>query len=212
MAGYTRTVKFAGTAGEPSCVELPCFQRGKLDRLIVTQTSGTPGGGNFNVYDRKGACVNEVDLNVTESGAVDAIANSSGVVRLTTDADHNLKVGDVIEIKNCSVTAYNRLHTVTDVVSSTVVVTNVSHTSNASDGVWQTEPLFPSVHPDSSIVYTGSLSSGSLKAFDIDQQYENRDNQDVVMRTRRGALWLEITPDNSGNYEVSITTESDAMF
>lgn len=210
MAGYSRTVKFNVPGTGVACVELPCPPRGKIDRLIVTQINGTPGGGTISIYDRKGACPNEVDLNVDESGAVTSIVTNGGFVQLTTDADHNLKVGDEIEIKDCTVAAYNTIHKVTEVVSSTVVVTDVSFTSGATDGVWQSSPFIPSVNPASSLVYTNSLTSGSLQAFDVDQHYENRDNQSETMRARHAGLWLYIDTANTGDYEVSITSEADS--
>jgi hypothetical protein len=207
--GYSRTVSFAGVAGAPVCVELPAPPRGVLDRLIVTQTTGTPGSGTVSVYDRKGACVGETDLNVAESGAVTSSANSGGFIAITFAADHNLKVGDTFEVKGHTAASVNTTHTVTSVASSTVVVTNISFVGVGTGGVWQTLPFLPTANPASHLVYEGTMSAGALKAFDIDRGYENRDNQSSTMRARYQALWLEFTPANSGDYEVAVTAETD---
>ena len=122
--GYSRIVEFSGTASTKTCVELPACPRGMLEKLVITQLTGTSAGGDFNVYDRKGACANANDLNVSLSGGVTSVANSSGQARITTDADHGLKVGDTIEVKGNTVSAYNVTHTVTVVVSATEVDTD----------------------------------------------------------------------------------------
>ena len=209
--GYSRVVEFSGTSGTATCVELPAAPRGVLDRLIITQLSGTSAGGTVSVFDRKGACANANDLNVEESGEVTSIADSGGSASITFDAAHNLKVGDEIEIKGSSVSAYNTTHTVTSVTSDTVAVTDVAFTSGATGGFWQTLPFLPTLNPVSHLVYSGSVSSGSLQAFDIDRGYENRDNQDEFRRARYSALWLEYTPDQNGTFEVAVTTESDGI-
>ena len=206
--GYSRIVPFVGEAGTPVCVELPVPPRGTLDRLIITQISGTPGTGDAIIYDRKGACAGETDLNVDESGIVDSVTTAAGNASVEFTEAHNLKVGDTFEIKECDVADYNVTHTVTAVTSDVIVVTDVSYTSDGSGGVWQTSPFLPTTNPDSHIIYEGTLSSGSMKAHDIDRSYENRDNQSETLRTRYQALWLELTPENSGNYEASITTEA----
>lgn len=207
--GYTRVVKFTGTAGQPQCVELPVPPRGVLERLIITQLNGTPGAGTVSIFDRKGACQGETDLNVDESGEVTGVTSSGGSAAVEFAADHNLQVGDTFEIKECDVAAYNVTHTVVEVTSSTVVVTDISYTSDGTGGVWQTSPFLPTNNPASHLLYEGNLASGELKAFDVDQSYENRDNQSETMRTRYQALWLEITPAQSGDFEVSVTAESD---
>jgi hypothetical protein len=209
--GYSRTVQFAGVSGIATCVELPAAPRGVLERLIITQLTGTAAGGSVSVFDRKGACANANDLNVEEAGGVTSIADSGGSASITFDAAHNLQVGDQIEIKGSSVSAYNTTHTVASVTSDTVAVTDVAFTSGATGGLWQTLPFLPTANPASHLVYSGSVSSGSLQAFDIDRGYENRDNQSETKRTRSSALWLEYTPNQNGTFEVAITTESDGI-
>ena len=209
--GYSRTVAFTGVAATPICVELPLPPRGILERLIVTQVSGTPGGGTLSVYNRKGACVGEVDLNVDESGSVTASAGSPGNVLIFFAADHNLKVGDSFEVKGHTEASVNVTHEVVTVVSSTVVVTDIAFVGVGTGGVWQTSPFFPTQHPDSHLVYEGTVAAGSLKAFDIGRGYENRDNQSETMRARHQALWMEFTPANPGDYEVAVTAEADTV-
>lgn len=210
-SGYSRVTQFAGVAATPICVELPAPPRGTLERIVLTQLSGTPGAGTVVVYNRKGACVSENDLNVDESGVVDTVLTNSGDASVTFTEDHNLKVGDTFEIKGCDVGAYNVTHTVTSVTSPTIVVTDIAYTSDGSDGFWQTSPFNPTNNPASHIVYSGTIAAGSLQAFNINRGYENSDNQSETMRARYQALWAEITPTENGNYEIAMTAEADAI-
>ena len=207
---YSNTVTFSAVSGEQTCVELPLPPRGKLTRIVITQISGTAAGGTVNVYNRKSACENQDDLNVDESGEVDSISNNLGSVQLATVEDHNLQVGDEIEIINCSVSAYNVTHTVTEVVDATKVLTDISYTAPATDGIWQTLPLAPRVTPTSSLVVTGTMSAGSYQNFSVKAHYENKDNQSVTMRTRYPALWLGMTPDQDGDFEIAVSAEADS--
>lgn len=211
MAGsYSRIVEFEGTASTPVCVELPTVPRGLLRRFVIKQASGTSASGAFTLYDRKGACVKATDLNVTESGTVTSVANSSGSAQITFAAATNLKVGDVIEIKGNSVSAYNVQHTIVSKTSATVFVSDVSYTSNGSGGLWQTTPFMPTYDPAMHAVYGNSVTSGAFSAYDLYISFENRDNQSPTMRTRYQALWLEFTPSQNGTFQAAITTESDA--
>lgn len=212
--GYSRIVEFSGTASTKTCVELPACPRGLLEKLVITQLTGTSAGGDFNVYDRKGACANANDLNVALSGGVTSVADSTdnpGQALITTDADHGLKVGDTIEVKGNTVSAYNVTHTVTVVPSATQVETDIAYTSGGTGGLWQTSPYMATRNPASHVVFSGTVSSGSFSNHNIDRGYENRDNQSETMRARYQALWLEYEPDQTGTFEVAITTESDAM-
>ena len=210
-SGYSRVTQFAGVAATPICVELPLPPRGNLDRVILTQLTGTPGAGTVVIYKRKGACSLENDLNVDESGVVSTVLTAAGDASVTFTADHNLKVGDTFEVKGCTVTAYNVTHTVASVTSPTVVVTDIAYTSDGADGFWQTSPFNPTNNPASHIVYSGTIASGSLQAFDIDRGYENSDNQSETMRARYQALWAEVTPAETGDYEIAATAEADAI-
>ncbi len=208
-SGYERVTKVSGTASVSMCVELPAPPRGTLDRLIVTQTSGSAGAGTINIYNRKGACSTANDIKVASSGGISTVADDSGSALVTTDADHLLKVGDAFEVKGCSVSAYNVTHTVTAVVSDVVVITDISYTSAGTGGLWQTSPFIPTNAPASHLIFSGTLSSGSLQAFDIDRGYENRDNQYETMRTRNTALWAEFVPATTADYEIAMTCEAD---
>lgn len=209
--GYSRVTRFAGVAATPVCIELPLPPRGVLEHVILTQLDGTPGAGTVTVYNRKGACSAETDLNVAESGVVTTVLTASGYASVTFTADHNLKVGDTFEIKGCTVSDYNVTHTVVSVVSSTIVVTDVAFAGNGADGFWQTSPFNPTNNPASHIVYSGTIAAGSLQAFDIARGYANSDNQSETMRTRHQALWAEVTPTETANYEIAATATADAI-
>jgi len=198
-------------AATPICVELPLPPRGTLDRIILTQLDGTPGAGTVNIYNRKGACSTANDLNVAESGSVVTVDNEGGMARVMFDADHNLTVGATFEVKGCSTAAYNVTHTVTTVMSSILVVTDVAYTAGGAGGLWQTPPFNATNNPASHLVYSGTIAAGSLQAFDIDRGYENSDNQSKTMRARYQALWAEVTPAETGNYEIAATAEADAV-
>ena len=208
--GYSRIVEFSATTPTKTCVELPACPRGMLERLVITQLTGTSAGGDFKVYDRKGACANANDLNVSLSGGVTSVADSSGQARITTDADHGLKVGDTIEVKGNTVSAYNVTHTVTVVVSATEVDTDIAYTSGGTGGLWQTSPYLETRNPASHVVFNGTVASGSFADYNIDRGYENRDNQSETMRARYQALWLEFEPDQTGTFEVAVTTEASS--
>ena len=210
-SGYSRVTPFAGVTATPICVELPLPPRGTLDRIILTQLDGTPGAGTVNIYNRKGACVEEADLNVDESGVVTTVVTGSGDAQVAFTADHNLKVGLTFEIKGCDVAAYNVTHTVVTVVNATTVITDIAYTSDGTDGFWQTTPFNVTNNPASHLVYSGTIAAGSLQAFDIDRGYENSDNQSETMRARYQALWAEVTPAETGNYEIAATAEADAV-
>ena len=51
---------------------------------------------------------------------------------------------------------------------------------------------------------------GSFPDQHIDRGYENRDNQIETMRARYQALWLEFEPDQTGTFEVAVTTEASS--
>jgi hypothetical protein len=209
--GYSRIVTVDGTAATSTCVELPAPPRGTLERIIVTQLDGVNGIGDITIYNRKGACSSSNDLNVAESGSVTTVTDLAGSARITFAADHNLIVGATLEIKGCDVADYNVTHTVTAVPLSGVVVTDIAYTSVGTGGLWQTSPYIPTSNPASHIVYAGSLTSGSLQAFDISRGYENRDNESQTMRSRYQALWAEFTPATTATYEIAITCEADSI-
>jgi len=213
-SGYSRTVRFDATGGSISCVELPAPPRGVVERLIISQISGNSAGGPITVYDRKGACAEEADLHIDESGNVTSVADASGFASITFGADHNLKVGDSIEIKGSNQAAYNVTHTVTSITSVTVAVTDVAYTVAGTGGFWQTSPFLATTNPESHIVYEDTVvAATTLKVFDILRGYENRDNQSETMRARHAGLWLEFAPDSTGAqvWEIAITVVSEQL-
>ena len=146
---------------------------------------------------------------MASSGGISDIIDDGGSSLVTTNEDHLLKIGDTFEVKGCSVSAYNVTHTVTAVVSDVVVVTDVAYAGLATGGLWQTSPFIPTNAPASHLIFSGTLASGSLQAFDIDRGYENRDNQYETMRTRNTALWAEFIPATTADYEIAMTCEAD---
>jgi len=212
---YSRTVAFTANGNLTTCVELPLPPRGELDRVILTQTSGTAANAVFKIYDRKGACTVATDLNVTASGGLDSVANSTGYCLVETLTGNGLKIGDTIEIKGSNVSAYNTKHTVTNIVSSFQVVTDIAYTSSAnSSGYWQTLPFLPTLAPVSHLIMTDTKQSNTdFVAFGLNRPYENRDNQSPVTRVRHSGLWLEITPAGSGTktWEISYTARANAI-
>jgi hypothetical protein len=217
--GYSKIVSFDVTCGTPAFVELPAPPRGILERVIVTQVSGGPEEAELNIYDRRGACIPAVDLNVAHSGIVTNISDSSGFVLLETDVEHNLRVGDQIELKNSSQDNYNVIHTVTAVVSDTEVVTDIAFTIPGSTPLnvnilWQSKPFDPTTAPITHLVYSATkLNSGDYTQFDINRAYENKDNQSATMRCRTSALWLEVLTVGGAEtlgFEIAYTCRADA--
>ena len=213
MAGsYSRIIPFATASTTEQCIELPAAPRGDIDRIIITQTSGTAMAATFKIYDRRGACVGASDINVTNSGDVSAIANAAGSVQVTFSAAHGMQVGDTFEIKENDVADYNTLHSVVTVVSDTAVISSVAYTGvSAVPGVWQTEPFLPTTSPAGHLLYAGTVVAGTdFTDFGINRGYENRDNQLEVSRLRNSALWLEFKAGSSGaaSWEVAFTIEA----
>ena len=213
MSGsYSSTTVFDTAGTTPKCVELPASQRGDLDRVIITQLSGTAMSATFKIYDRRGACAGEPDIHVDNYGSIVSVTNSGGNTAITFDAAHGMQVGDRFEIKENNVTEYNVIHTVTSVTSDTAVVTDIGYTSAPSTmGVWQTEPFLPTTSPVGHLLYSGSITAGNdFTAFDLGRGYENRDNQLEVDRLRYNALWLEFTPGagTAASWEISITVDA----
>jgi hypothetical protein len=213
---YSRTVQFSAAGGSTVCVELPMPPRGTIDRIIITQTSGTAVNAPFKIYDRKGASSVANDINVTNSGSITSITTSSGSCLVETALDHGLIPGDTFEIKGATVTAYNTTHTVVSVTSDTEVVTDISYSSDEGAGaLWQTTPFIPTVAPVTHLVVSDTKeSTGDYTSFGLARPYENRDNQSPVLRSRYWALWLEITPASSGakTWEIGYTAKGDSTY
>ena len=216
--GYSRTVRFDATAGEPVVVELPAPPRGELCRFILQQVSSVVTAAAFAVYDRKGACSIATDREVYASGVIDTVTGDDGKAVVTFTAPHTLKVGDEFEVKGCSVSNYNTKFKVTKVLGDSVVKTDVDYTSDGAAGYWQTLPFMPTYKPVTHLVFEEDVTSGGIiKEYDLGRCYENRDNQSPTLRCRHSALWLELSPaaggegDNSQVWEVSYTVEADII-
>jgi hypothetical protein len=205
---YSDTIAFVAAASGSTCVKLPAHARGSLQRLVLVKTYGNITGGMLNIYDRKGACSGQLDLNVSRSGEIVSITNNTGV-RVTTNAPHGLLVGDRFEFKGAALVIYPGLHNVTAVVSDTVVQTDTSFLSNPA-GLWQEAPYNPTLSPLSHLVYRAVVpGDGELTEFDMARYYMNRDNQDSVNRRPTAALWLEYTPvdgSEEAGFELSVTS------
>lgn len=212
--GYSNIVTFAVTRGVKSCTGLPMPPRGILERIILTQTSGSNTNATINIYDRKGACYAGSDLNVAESGVIDSIYDVSGDAGVETTQPHNLLPGDTFEVKNATESAYNTTFTVVSVVNDYQLVTDVAYTNPESTGaLWQTTPFNPTTAPVTHLVYTANKTGGTdFTAFDINRAYENKDNQDVALRSRTSSLWLEIVTAGGATalgFQIAYTCRAD---
>ena len=209
---YSNSVAFTTSATLRTCVQVPAHTRGELQRLVLVKTSGTIVGGSISLYDRRGACLGQTDLNVTQAGVVSSVADSGGDALVTTAAVHNVEPGTQIEFKGDLATTYPGLHTVTSVVSDTALLLGTAFASNAA-GSWQTAPWIPTLHPDNHLVLIEAVSaSGSVRLFDLERAYMNRDNQTEKDRRPTAALWLEYTPTGGSgvaNFELAITSSAD---
>jgi len=219
-SGYSRTVQCVLTRGVAGFVALPAPPRGEIERLIITQTAGPNTAATINLYDRKGACIAATDLEVTASGSVTGSANVGGFLQITTSADHGRIVGDRVELKNCTIAAYNALHTVSSVTATNQLVLNVSHagavaTVNTASVLWQTAPFVPTKPAVLSLLLTDAITAGTNKLlFDINRAYENRDNQSSNLRCRYSGLWLEFITAGTATsltFEVAATFRADTI-
>jgi len=217
---YSRVVAFSGNSNAIQALELPAPSYGTLDRFIITQTSPTSntGSGTFKVYDRRSACIGLTDLNVANSGSIVSISNASGQLTLVFNAPHNLIKGVSFLIKDCDTADYNITYTVESVASATSVIVSSGITgSSETTGVWQTIPFNPRTSPPTSLVYSGTVTAGTtFQAFDLNRGYENKDNQDINLRSRHTGLWLEFTSASLGDeimlgWEVAYTCKTNSV-
>ena len=217
---YSRVVAFSGNSNAIQALELPAPSYGVLDRFIITQTSPTSntGSGTFKVYDRRSACIGLTDLNVANSGSIVSISNASGQLTIVFNAPHNLIKGVSFLIKDCDTADYNITYTVESVASATSVIVSSGITgSSETTGVWQTIPFNPRTSPPTSLVYSGTVTAGTtFQAFDLNRGYENKDNQDINLRSRHTGLWLEFTSASLGDeimlgWEVAYTCKTNSV-
>jgi phage-related tail fiber protein len=217
---YSRVVAFSGNSNAIQALELPAPSYGTLDRFIITQTSpaSNTGNGTFKVYDRRSACIGLTDLNVANSGSIVSISNASGQLTIVFNAPHNLIAGNSFLIKDCDTADYNITYTVASVASTTSVIVSSGITGGSeTTGVWQTIPFNPRTSPPTSLVYSGTVTAGTtFQAFDLNRGYENKDNQDINLRSRHTGLWLEFTSASLGDeimlgWEVAYTCQTNSV-
>ena len=128
-------------------------------------------------------------------------------------------MGSSFFIKDCNVALYNKTYTVTAIVSDTAVTVSSSTFSSTAitSGVWQTDPFNPRTSPPTSLVYAGTVTAGTtFQAFDLNRGYENKDNQDINLRSRHTGLWLEFTadaldPNIALGWEVAYTCKTNSI-
>ena len=94
-------------------------------------------------------------------GTIVSSSDDTGHVRLTFSAPHNLKVNDLISVIGHTVAAYNQIHIVTQIVSPTVVQTDVAAAGDGTGGSWRRDPQ----------QLTISAGGTALESFDFIQQW-----------------------------------------
>lgn len=227
-----------GTPKLPAYVELPCAPRGVIESLVITQLTGTPTDATVNIYDRAWATGQGFDLNLEDDslnfkniwinawsgstsywtvpswgpGAPDLIAAAPVGTRLLFKCP-----GWIFERTWCEVEVIDHPFTPFEMRFEPVVGTiDDQHkpgypTYTSSNAQFQAVPYMAAGTQASHLLYTGSVSSGSLQAFNMDIGYENRDNQSETKRTRNSGLWLDIIADDVSTWEIAITTEADGI-
>ena len=74
-----------------------------------------------------------IDNNHSVSYTINTVTASGGLVKFNLTANTLFVAGDIIEVKGCSVSAYNTTHTIQSVSGSEIIVTT-THTTNGSGG------------------------------------------------------------------------------
>lgn len=218
-SGYSNTVTVDVTCGTPQLVGLPMPPRGQLNRLIMTQTAGNAEEATCNLYDRRGACTRGTDLNVKFSGTYNSVTgggeNDTYAV-IWFDNPHDLIPGDKIVLKTLSGNqSYNGLIlTVTEVLTSLKVLVDTPYIDD-DYGIWQSAPWMPTTAPVTHLVYSFSKEAGTdYIEFNLNLEYENKDNQSETMRCRASYLWLDILTVGSPEqvtYQIAYTVKSDTV-
>ena len=202
MAVYSREFVFEFEDSDQVFFELPTPAHGLLDRLTVSKLGGALTEVQVRVYNRRGACVGGIDR-FCRGGAIDSVADQAGKVRLVTAEPHKFLGGEKLLLKDTDTVLDRVVGTVTAVVDATTVDTDLTHTA-VSAGYWQTAPkIYPLLPAEAYLVY--SAANIPVAEFDLDREYENRDNQDEHARTRQTALYLQMNPNNSGTVVVAYT-------
>jgi len=209
MSVYSREVQITLPSGAFAYEELPFPMQGILDRFTITKVSGAITTLEATLYNRLGACFGGIDRHCS-GGGISAVAdNGSGKVRLTTDADHELRIGDTLLLKDTGTALDLEVGTVTAVPDTDIVDLDLDHVAVAS-GYWQTEPeieSFALLPAAAYVVY--STSSLPDAQHNMDREYCNRDNQSLTARRRHSALYLECNPSHKGVIVVSYSVKYD---
>lgn len=211
----TRTIVFNSDGITPTCVQLGVPTYGRLSRIALSLESGTITGGTLYIYDRKGACRDQLDLNTKAAGFA-AIADSGGLVEVTTPAPHGILPGTIIEFKGAPRAEYPLLYAVSAIPSPTTFVLDTPYVVPADPlGLWQTAPLFPTLNAINHLVVLETIPvSGELLLLELNRAYQNRDNQNELLRQMTPALWLEYVPQVGSDpavFQFSHTTQPHAV-
>lgn len=197
---YARTVEFSTTGSETKCIQVPTGSAGRINKFVLMQSGGVVGSAEFSLFSRKCACRGQVDIRVAKSGSVSAIETSSGSCLITTADPHGLQVGEKITVRWCDIPAYDTDHVVVSVPSSTTVVTDVSYTEDAAEGVWQSAPFNPSGPKDLHLLLDGQVSSGTpFNLLQADIDFSNTDNKYETNRTPSWSCWLDFEQKTNDN-------------
>jgi len=211
----TRTILFDSDGVAPTCAQLGVPTYGRLSRFALSLGVGTITGGTLYIYDRKGACQNELDLNTKASGFA-TIANAGGLVQVTAPVDHRVYPGDMVEFKGPPRAEYPAVYQVLTIPSSTVFVLDTPYVAPADPlGLWQTAPMFPTLNPINHVVVVEAVpATGELLLLELNRAYQNRDNQNELLRQMTPALWLEYIPQGgsgAATFQFSYTTQPHAV-
>jgi len=212
MTTKSEALQITLTGGVANCIPLPAPPRGKLDRLVLKQVTGTAVAATFSIFSRRGACSRANDI-VVSSGTLATVTNSGGKALLTFVEARQLVQGAKLLVKGCSVSGYNREHSVTGVVSDTQVLTDVDYSADGAGGFWQISPQPALLDPVMYLVHSGSVVANTpLIALGLQRAYENSDIRDIS-GVRTTCLWLELTPEGSGSqtWQVAISTLADSL-
>lgn len=210
----TRTIVFNSDGVTPTCVEVGVPRQGRLARIALSLQSGSLTGGTLYLYDRKGACQDQLDLNTDASGFAE-IADAAGLVEVTTPVPHGILPGVIVEFKGPPRAEYPLLYTVVAIPSETTFVLDTPYVAPADPlGLWQTKPLFPTLNAINHLVVVESIPVSGELWVELNRAYQNRDNQSEKLKQLTSALWLEYVPQVGSApavFQFSYTTQTHAI-
>jgi hypothetical protein len=203
---YKRAVSFEPNPGAWTGIRLPMPPRGELVRLSIQQQTGDDQYGfSGRLYDRRWGCERLADLHVQRSGQIDQIYDDGGFNVAFVDPQPDLQVGDVIQLKNTGVPAYDAVHhTIVEVRDPSTVITDCPFTvePEISYAMWQELPWKPGFTPNSHLLLqmTGPANETYDWASTVNRRlvYANDDNQLATSRTPESALWLDFQVAGDG--------------